>query len=287
MVFNALPMGTPIRSAFENGGQCESRCEQGQLAERPLLSWSLSKISLAARYLFRAAQVLLSRPMTSSFVTADTRSERLVARARCSWLGAHGGRIGMASRGVIYLLLAYLAFDVARHGSAPTQTSSTGALQELEARHRWEVTPRRSSDRTRLLRSVAALRRLHRREWSHEAAFRRSLSGSSMGSSVSGRRSSLPVIRPVAAPRAIQSPGWRRSWAGRVGPRRSKWPARASWQRAWDWRPGASSTATTRIWPWSTCLVRGKPPSGFWVALEIGPRVTRSPCLGSISSQQR
>ncbi len=44
------------------------------------------------------------------------------------------GRIGIASRGVIYLLLAYLALDIARHGSAPTQTSSTGALQELEAR---------------------------------------------------------------------------------------------------------------------------------------------------------
>ncbi len=44
------------------------------------------------------------------------------------------GRIGIASRGVIYLLLAYLAFDIARHGSAPSPTSSTGALQELEAR---------------------------------------------------------------------------------------------------------------------------------------------------------
>jgi Domain of Unknown Function (DUF1206) len=44
------------------------------------------------------------------------------------------GRVGIASRGVIYLLLAYLAFDIARHGSAPAQTSSTGALQELEAR---------------------------------------------------------------------------------------------------------------------------------------------------------
>ena len=44
------------------------------------------------------------------------------------------GRVGIASRGVIYLLLAYLALDIARHGSAPTQTSSTGALQELESR---------------------------------------------------------------------------------------------------------------------------------------------------------
>jgi hypothetical protein len=44
------------------------------------------------------------------------------------------GRVGIASRGIIYLILAYLAFDIARHGNAPTQTSSTGALQELEAR---------------------------------------------------------------------------------------------------------------------------------------------------------
>ncbi len=43
-------------------------------------------------------------------------------------------RVGIASRGVIYLLLAYLAFDIARHGSAPTQTSSTGALQEVRDR---------------------------------------------------------------------------------------------------------------------------------------------------------
>jgi len=44
------------------------------------------------------------------------------------------GGIGIASRGIIYLLLAYLAFDIARHGSAPVQTNSTGALQELETR---------------------------------------------------------------------------------------------------------------------------------------------------------
>lgn len=47
----------------------------------------------------------------------------------------HGvARVGIASRGIIYLLLAYLAFDIARHGSAPTQTSSTGALQEVKTR---------------------------------------------------------------------------------------------------------------------------------------------------------
>jgi hypothetical protein len=54
------------------------------------------------------------------------------ARER-TWAGAVA-RIGLAARGVIYLILAYLAFDIARHGRAPTQTSSTGALQELADR---------------------------------------------------------------------------------------------------------------------------------------------------------
>jgi Domain of Unknown Function (DUF1206) len=54
------------------------------------------------------------------------------ARER-TWVAAVA-RIGLAARGVIYLVLAYLALDIARHGSAPTQTSSTGALQELANR---------------------------------------------------------------------------------------------------------------------------------------------------------
>jgi hypothetical protein len=72
--------------------------------------------------------------MTSSLITAGTRSERSVAKDGTPGWVRTVGRIGIASRGVIYLLLAYLAFDIARHGSAPTQTSSTGALQELETR---------------------------------------------------------------------------------------------------------------------------------------------------------
>ena len=44
------------------------------------------------------------------------------------------GRIGIGSRGVIYLILAYLAFDIARHGKAPAQASSTGALEEVRNR---------------------------------------------------------------------------------------------------------------------------------------------------------
>ena len=72
--------------------------------------------------------------MTSSVVAADTRPKRSVAKRGASTWVRTAGRIGIASRGVIYLLLGYLAFDIARHGHAPTQTSSTGALQEVQAR---------------------------------------------------------------------------------------------------------------------------------------------------------
>ncbi len=64
--------------------------------------------------------------------TATVATERTVARST----GGHGwlqtmGRIGIGSRGVIYLILAYLAFDIARHGNAPAQATSTGALEEV------------------------------------------------------------------------------------------------------------------------------------------------------------
>ena len=72
--------------------------------------------------------------MTSSVVTAGTRSQRSIARNGAPGWVRTIGRVGIASRGVVYLLLAYIAFDIARHGSAPTQTSSTGALQELDSR---------------------------------------------------------------------------------------------------------------------------------------------------------
>ena len=72
--------------------------------------------------------------MTSILATAETPQESLEPKqAPHGWVQVVG-RIGIASRGVIYLLLAYLAFDIARHGSAPAQASSTGALEELEAR---------------------------------------------------------------------------------------------------------------------------------------------------------
>ena len=71
--------------------------------------------------------------MTSSLI-AQTPTDRIGSKQdERAWVRTVA-RVGIASRGVIYLLLAYLAFDIARHGSAPTQTSSTGALQELEAR---------------------------------------------------------------------------------------------------------------------------------------------------------
>ena len=196
--------------------------------------------------------------MTSSFVTADTRSERFVAKHDARGWVRTVGRIGIASRGVIYLLLAYLAFDIARHGSAPTQTSSTGALQELEARTGGKL----------LLVVLAiglgcyAVWRLFDVVTGANGAMRRVSSlavgiiygvlvypggGACCRSSDEWRR----LEQSTAS-------GWRRSWAGPVGPWRSKSPAVASWQRAWDWRHGASSTATTRTWPWSAYPVRGK-----------------------------
>lgn len=72
------------------------------------------------------------RIMTSS-LTSETPTGVAVLHDERGWVRTVG-RVGIASRGVIYLLLAYLAFDIARHGSAPSQTSSTGALQELESR---------------------------------------------------------------------------------------------------------------------------------------------------------
>ena len=72
------------------------------------------------------------RIMTSS-LTSETPTGLAVPHDERGWVRTVG-RVGIASRGVIYLLLTYLAFDIARHGSAPSQTSSTGALQELESR---------------------------------------------------------------------------------------------------------------------------------------------------------
>jgi hypothetical protein len=64
--------------------------------------------------------------------TATVATERSLAPST----RGHGwvqvvGRIGIGSRGAIYVILAYLAFDIARHGNAPAQATSTGALEEV------------------------------------------------------------------------------------------------------------------------------------------------------------
>jgi hypothetical protein len=40
-------------------------------------------------------------------------------------------RVGLAARGVIYVVLAYLVLDIALHGSSPAQTTGQGALGEV------------------------------------------------------------------------------------------------------------------------------------------------------------
>ena len=66
--------------------------------------------------------------MATATATAETH-QAASARGH-AWVRTFG-RIGIASRGVIYVVLAYLAFDIARHGNAPAQTTSTGALEEV------------------------------------------------------------------------------------------------------------------------------------------------------------
>lgn len=62
---------------------------------------------------------------------AATAESPLTASARGhAWVRTFA-RVGIAARGVIYMVLSYLAFDIARHGNAPAQTTSTGALQEV------------------------------------------------------------------------------------------------------------------------------------------------------------
>ena len=67
--------------------------------------------------------------------TATAAPEGLVAAStgRRGWVLTLG-RLGIGARGVIYLILAYLALDIARHGNAPTQATSTGALEEVRRR---------------------------------------------------------------------------------------------------------------------------------------------------------
>src|ERR1700731_1340436 len=71
--------------------------------------------------------------MTMTTVTAAPERHLAPSTQARGWIRSMG-RIGIGSRGVIYLILAYLAFDIARHGNAPAQANSTGALQEVRNR---------------------------------------------------------------------------------------------------------------------------------------------------------
>jgi Domain of Unknown Function (DUF1206) len=69
-----------------------------------------------------------------STMTAPVEGHLAPSTTGHSWVRTVG-RIGIGSRGLIYLILAYLAFDIARHGSAPAQATSTGALEEIGHRN--------------------------------------------------------------------------------------------------------------------------------------------------------
>ena len=68
----------------------------------------------------------------SSTEVAERPSTRNRGGTR-DWLRT-AARLGLGARGVIYVVFAYLAFDIARHGSAPAQADSTGALAEVDHR---------------------------------------------------------------------------------------------------------------------------------------------------------
>jgi hypothetical protein len=55
---------------------------------------------------------------------------RSAQRRSSPWFGLVA-RIGLAARGVIYVVLAYLVLDIALHGNSPAQTSGQGALGEV------------------------------------------------------------------------------------------------------------------------------------------------------------
>ena len=199
--------------------------------------------------------------MTSS-LTSETPTGSVGRHDERGWVRTVG-RVGIASRGVIYLLLAYLAFDIARHGSAPTQTSSTGALQELEARTGGKL----------LLVILAiglacyAAWRLFDAVTGPSGAMRRVSSlgvviiyGALCVRAVELRRRSSDEWWSIEQSRALGGEGhglvrWdRRDRGGRRGPGGS------------GHRPGgmgARPPLRQDIWPWSACPVRGKRRSRF------------------------
>jgi hypothetical protein len=68
----------------------------------------------------------MTAPPTS---VVERPTDRASTESR-TWLRT-AARLGIGARGVIYVVFAYLAFDIARHGSAPAQADSTGALAEV------------------------------------------------------------------------------------------------------------------------------------------------------------
>jgi len=159
------------------------------------------------------------------------------------------GRIGIGTRGVTDLVLAYLAFDIARHGNAPTQATSTGALEEVGHRSGGSV----------FLTLLAvglgsyAIWRLRLAVISREGTLRR------LGSLV------IAVIYVGLFARALELAAGRSTNGGAAtnpGPLVVKvmgWPAgrqivqlggRFSSSAGWDWRCGASSIAIRPPWTW-------------------------------------
>ncbi len=68
-------------------------------------------------------------PLMSTATISTERPPGVATRSR-GWIQTMA-RIGIGTRGVIYVILAYLSFDIARHGRAPAQANSTGALEEV------------------------------------------------------------------------------------------------------------------------------------------------------------
>lgn len=64
----------------------------------------------------------LARPRAAAREASTSRPYRAAAH------------VGLATRGLLYFILAYLAFDVALHGSSPAPADAQGALQEVVRR---------------------------------------------------------------------------------------------------------------------------------------------------------
>lgn len=71
-----------------------------------------------------------SVPARARAAVGHTTAARGSTSQAAPWLKALA-RAGIGARGVIYVLLAYLALDIALHGSAGVTASSQGALQEV------------------------------------------------------------------------------------------------------------------------------------------------------------